>query len=377
MPGQGNNHRMKTNPSGRKPAEMAHAGIRPIRLGARGPLSRLASARSLIATMALFLAGSLLLFPTLGLNEQPGQSAKAGESRAVQSDQDAYGAVYDQADYLDSLILNRSYDPDAEVAAPEVTPGVTLPPDSLPVTSPSPFPKVYDASGVPQEYLAVEDFLDLEATCYVQVRQANVRAMPNTRSAILDTLTLGDKVAVTGLGLDWSKIQMAGGATGYVLSSLLTTDVVLKPTPTPKPVSRPRVTPSPVGSSLTAAQKQAIIDLARSLIGVRYVYGHESPSEGFDCSGFTSYIYKTLFNITLSRSAKDQSRNGVAVSSADIEIGDIICFDWDSPYGVCDHVGLYIGNGQYIHAAHSRGEVVQSTVNFSRNPIVSIRRIIY
>jgi cell wall-associated NlpC family hydrolase len=363
---------MKTNQGGKNPNEKVNAGIRLIRLGARGRFNRLASARSLVATLAMFLAGSLLLFPTLGLNGQTGQSAATNDSQATTADREDYGAIYDEADYLDSLILNRSYDPDGTVATPEPATGV-----DLPVVSPSPYPKTYDRSGVPQEYLAVEDFLTVEATCYVQVRQANVRALPNTSAAILNTLTLGDKVTVVALGLDWSQIKLAGSATGFVLSSLITTDVVLKPTPTPKPVSKPHVTPSPVGSSLTDAQKQAIIDLARSLIGIRYVYGHESPSEGFDCSGFTSYIYKTLFSITLSRSAKDQSRNGVAVSSADIEIGDIICFDWDSPHGVCDHVGLYIGNGQYIHAAHSRGEVVQSTVNFSRNPIVSIRRIIH
>ncbi len=126
---------------------------------------------------------------------------------------------------------------------------------------------------------------------------------------------------------------------------------------------------------MTAAQKQAIVDLAKSTLGTKYVYGAESPG-GFDCSGLTTYIYKKLFNITLPRSAKDQARAGTKVSSSAIEIGDILCFDWSSPYGVCDHVGIYIGNGEYIHASYSAGLVKQSTVNFSRNPIISIRRII-
>ena len=146
----------------------------------------------------------------------------------------------------------------------------------------------------------------------------------------------------------------------------------LKPQPTAAPTEAPS---NDTSSGLTAALKQAIGDLAKSTLGTKYVYGAESPG-GFDCSGLTTYIYKELFNITLPRSAKDQARAGTKVSSSNIQIGDILCFDWSSPYGVCDHVGIYIGSGEYIHASYTAGKVKQSTVNFSRNPIISIRRII-
>ena len=139
--------------------------------------------------------------------------------------------------------------------------------------------------------------------------------------------------------------------------------------PTPEPSSEDP------GSGLTAEQKQAIIDLAKSCLGVRYVYGGESM-RGFDCSGFTSYIYKELFNITLPRTAQYQAKAGKSVSLSNIQVGDIICFDWSSPRGVCDHVGLYIGGGQYINASHSRGNVCTLTLK-STNPVMSVRRIIY
>jgi len=146
----------------------------------------------------------------------------------------------------------------------------------------------------------------------------------------------------------------------------------------------PSATPTPAPSSLTNEQKQEIVDLARSLIGIRYVYANMSPETGFDCSGFTSYIYLTLFDIRLPRTARSQASAGIAVSSSEIEIGDILCFDWYNNDGICDHVGLYVGDGKYIHASSSdrtyyldSGAVKESIVNFSRNPIISIRRIIH
>ena len=123
-----------------------------------------------------------------------------------------------------------------------------------------------------------------------------------------------------------------------------------------------------------------MIALAKSALGVDYVYGGSSMS-GFDCSGFTRYIYLTMFNIRLPHSAKDQCLySGTALakplSLSAMRVGDIICFDWSSPLGVCDHVGLYIGDGQYIHASYSNDQVVQSTLNLTRNPILEIKRII-
>ena len=151
--------------------------------------------------------------------------------------------------------------------------------------------------------------------------------------------------------------------------------------PTPPPAT---ATPAPpAGTGLSESEQQALVELARSLIGTPYVYARMSPEEGFDCSGFTSYVYKTLFGIKLPRTARDQSGYGQPVSSADIAIGDILCFDWFKDDGICDHVGLYIGNGRYVHASSSDrtyfsdcGAVKEATVVFGRSPVISIRRII-
>lgn len=307
---------------------------------------------------------------------------------------------------------------------PEQTPSPVL------TVAPTPYPRVLDAAGIPQEGMPVEDFTADDTTIYVKVNEANLRDAPNTSAAVIERLTMGEPLQRLGYGLDWSSVITSGGQRGYVLSSLISKTAVPTPTPkpkatpTPKPTPKPSATPSPkptpeptaipaptpeptiapdvtaapdsttapaeptptpapAGSVLTDEQKQAMIDLARSLIGTKYVYAKMSPAEGFDCSGFTSYIYKTLFAVKLPRSASSQSYAGIAVSSAEIQIGDILCFDWSGSDGICDHVGLYVGDSKYIHASSSdrtyfpdSGAVKESIVNFSRNPIVSIRRII-
>jgi len=276
--------------------------------------------------------------------------------------------------YVYSDLISESYiskPAPAATATPTPKPEPTSRPEPTAKPEPTGSPLETDRNGVVQEPLDPADFKSDDSTVYIKSSKANIRALPRTDTSILYTAVLGDALNRTGIGQYWSQVKNADGKVGYVYNDLISTTEV-KPQPTAAPTEAPS---NDTSSGLTAAQKQAIVDLAKSTLGTKYVYGAESPG-GFDCSGLTTYIYKELFNITLPRSAKDQARAGTKVSSSNIQIGDILCFDWSSPYGVCDHVGIYIGSGEYIHASYTAGKVKQSTVNFSRNPIISIRRII-
>lgn len=89
------------------------------------------------------------------------------------------------------------------------------------------------------------------------------------------------------------------------------------------------------------------VDVAMQYIGVPYVYGGTTP-RGFDCSGFSSYVYRQL-GYSLNRTAASQASNGVVVASkADLQPGDLVLFN-TTGYGI-GHVGIYIGNGNMVHA---------------------------
>lgn len=105
-----------------------------------------------------------------------------------------------------------------------------------------------------------------------------------------------------------------------------------------------------------ALLSSSIIATAKSFIGVPYLWGGTTPA-GFDCSGFTQYVMNKN-GITLLRVSIDQSRNGNQVAYSDLKPGDLMFFDM-TENGVVSHVGIYLGNGQFIGAEAAGVRIVQ------------------
>lgn len=102
----------------------------------------------------------------------------------------------------------------------------------------------------------------------------------------------------------------------------------------------------------------ALIDYTKNFLGIPYVWGGATPN-GFDCSGLTSYVYRSV-GVSLPRTASAQQKVGTSVALSELRAGDLIFFG--SP---AYHVGIYIGNGQYIHAPQTGDVVKIATVPWS------------
>lgn len=133
----------------------------------------------------------------------------------------------------------------------------------------------------------------------------------------------------------------------------------------PKPKEPPKVNQS---------KADAIIATARSLIGTRYRMGGNSPSAGFDCSGFVQWVY-SRHGIKTSRSTPQLARDGVAVSTKDMKPGDVVIISnrrgRDSPNGL--HAGIYVGGGSMIHAPGRGKRVIQVKLTYYK--IIGGRRV--
>lgn len=95
---------------------------------------------------------------------------------------------------------------------------------------------------------------------------------------------------------------------------------------------------------------------ALSLIGTPYKFGGNKPDKGVDCSGFVRHVYKESTDITLPRTAKDMSQEGEAVAEADLKPGDLVFFN--TRKNPNSHVGIYAGNGEFVHASSRRSKQV-------------------
>ena len=219
-------------------------------------------------------------------------------------------------------------------------------------------------------------------TQYVNSTTVNVRQEANTSSTIVTTVALNTEVQVYSEENGWSRVKI-NNVEGYISTSLLSDSKQ----ETSRGQSTSRRTSSTKTTTNTASQKvttetttvpssgngSSIVATAKKYLGYNYTYGGSSPSTGFDCSGFTSYIFKQ-HGISLNRTAAGQYSNGVAVSRANLQPGDLVMF---GKSGI-NHVAIYIGGGKIIHASTpSTGVRIDSlSTGYYNNNYVGARRVL-
>lgn len=180
----------------------------------------------------------------------------------------------------------------------------------------------------------------------------NLREQPNTSSSVLASLSNSTAVSVTGVYQGWYKVS-CNGKNGYVHPDYITFAAVQTPAPAE---NKAPVTPDSnvVSYTGTSEARAEVLEYAAQFLGTPYVYGGSSPS-GFDCSGFTSYVFKNTVG-SIPRVAQAQYDATTRVSRDDLLPGDLVFFG--SSTSSISHVGIYVGSNQFIHAP-STGDVVK------------------
>ena len=202
-------------------------------------------------------------------------------------------------------------------------------------------------------------------TMYVKGTSVYVRNEASTSASIVITLIQNTDVVVTGESGDWYKVKY-NNYEGYIYKDLLSeskvettnrSNVERTTSITPMINEEEQEEKKDEETVTNSSKGEEIVAYAKQYLGCPYVYG-ASGSSSFDCSGFTMYVYKH-FGYSLSHSATAQSRVGTAVSKENLQPGDLVFFlDYETMDGI-GHCGIYIGDGNFIHASSGSGYCVK------------------
>ncbi len=192
----------------------------------------------------------------------------------------------------------------------------------------------------------------LSYTGRVTADTLNIRSGPDSGSSAVGSVQNGAYVTVTGIEKGWYAVSY-NGVSGYVSGdyvALCAAANTVAETPAEAPAETPAEEAPSVSEPVTGTVSGSyVVSLAQQYLGVPYVYGGSSSS-GFDCSGFTMYVF-SLAGVSLPHGATSQLSYGTEVSRSDLQPGDLVFFQ---DYGtVASHVGIYIGGDQFIHASSS------------------------
>lgn len=213
------------------------------------------------------------------------------------------------------------------------------------------------------EHTLSEEMIKIEgALTTTLVENTNLRKEANENAEIVTTLSEDVIVFVEKRVDNWYLVKVEDKS-GYIYKSQINEEA-LDLIPHTQTVQEKPVVKKEKG--------EEVVEYAKQFLGNPYVYGGNSLTKGVDCSGFTSQIYKN-FGIQLQRSSRGQyASNGYKVSKSEIKPGDLVCYGNN---GIVNHVAIYAGNGQIIHANDAKTGIKMSKLEYGK-PIIGIKRII-
>lgn len=181
---------------------------------------------------------------------------------------------------------------------------------------------------------------------YAKSAGTKVYQKPSTASSVIATVSKNGKCTAVAVSTDGQWYRLKNGSIyGYVLASDFSTSATSE-------------------DSTTSAKIKQVISIAEKQYGKSYVYGAKGPNS-FDCSGLVYYAFKNGAGITLPRTAEKMgySSSYTKISGiSDLKKGDLVFFDTSSDSDLCDHVGIYLGDGYFVHASSAAGKVVKSSL---------------
>ncbi len=204
-------------------------------------------------------------------------------------------------------------------------------------------------------------------TGYSTGDSVNVRRGPSTSYESYGKINYGETATVLSLENGWYQVEYQPGESGV---AYISADFISLTAPAPR-----AETPVSYGSATSYSEGERVVHIAEQFLGLPYVYGGSTPA-GFDCSGFTSYVFKQL-GYNLYRSSYQQINNGIPVSKSELKPGDLLLFKKQGASRI-HHVGIYAGNGMMIHSPQT-GDVIKYTSivsGYYNNCYYAARRIV-
>lgn len=221
-----------------------------------------------------------------------------------------------------------------------------------------------------QKIISMEDVDLVGKLVYTTTDDTKLREEASPTADIIGFFEKGHMVLVLERQDDFYKVKTQDQE-GYIYKSQLEEEGLesLPFTKTEAVVSKAELQVKGVASD----RGREVVEYAKRFLGGRYVYGGNSLTRGVDCSGFTQQIMK-YFGVNIERSSRAQyASNGYKISEKDLMPGDLVFYG--SNGRTIDHVAIYAGNGQIIHASDARSGIKMSALRYGK-PLIGIKRVL-